>query len=134
MRKTYVLSIAITLLAAGVLAQGDSEYQGWMKSNAANMGSLNKNLAAKNGAGAASDAQKLEATFMQVADFWNKRGGADDALGFAMRAEAAAAAVAKAATAGNWDEAGAQLKNLQATCGGCHMTHREGSPGSFKIK
>jgi cytochrome c556 len=134
MRKTYVLSVAITLLAAGVLAQSDGEYQGWMKSNAANMGSLNKNLAAKNGAGAASDAQKLEATFMQVADFWNKRGGAGDAVGFAMRAEAAAAGVAKAATAGNWDEAGAQLKNLQATCGGCHMAHREGSPGSFKIK
>jgi hypothetical protein len=134
MRKMYVLVVVTGLLVAGALAQSDSDYQGWMKSNAANMGSLNKNIAAKDGAGAASDAQKLEATFKQVADFWTKHGGADDAVNFAMRGQTAAAAVAKAATAGNLDEAGAQVKNLQATCGGCHMAHREGTAGSFKIK
>jgi hypothetical protein len=132
MPKVFVLSITIALL--GALAQSDSEYQGWMKSNAANMGSLNKNLAAKDAAGVASDAEKLEATFKQVGDFWKRRGGAEDAVNFSMRAETAASAVAKAATAGNLDEASAQLKSLQATCGGCHMAHREGSAGSFKIK
>jgi hypothetical protein len=35
-----------------------------MKSNGANMGSLNKNIAAKKAAGAAADAEKLEATFI----------------------------------------------------------------------
>jgi cytochrome c556 len=134
MRKMNVLAVATALLAAGALAQSDSDYQGWMKSNAANMGSLNKNIAAKDGAAAASDAQKLEATFKQVGEFWTKRGGADDAVNFAMRAQTAAAAVAKAATAGNLDEAGAQVKSLQSNCGGCHMAHREGTPGSFKIK
>jgi cytochrome c556 len=126
--------MAASLIAPVAVAQSDSDYQGWMKSNAANMGSLNKNIAAKDGAGAASDAQKLEATFKQVAEFWTKRGGADDAVNFAMRGQTAAAAVAKAATAGNMDEAGAQVKNLQANCGGCHMAHREGTAGSFKIK
>jgi cytochrome c556 len=129
-----VLAVATALLAAGALAQSDSDYQGWMKSNAANMGSLNKNIAAKDGAAAASDAQKLEATFKQVGEFWTKRGGADDAVNFAMRGQTAAAAIAKAATAGNLDEAGAQVKSLQSNCGGCHMAHREGTPGSFKIK
>jgi cytochrome c556 len=131
MRKAFVLSITIALFA---VAQSDIVYQGWMKSNAANMGSLNKNLAAKDAAGVASDAQKLEATFKQVGDFWKKRGGSEDAVNFSMRGETAAAAIAKAATGGNLDEASAQLKNLQATCGGCHMAHREGSAGSFKIK
>jgi hypothetical protein len=66
-----------------------------MKSNAANMGSLNKNIAAQNAAGAAADAEKLGATFKLVEDFWKKRGGADDAVNFAMNAQMAAASIAK---------------------------------------
>jgi cytochrome c556 len=122
------------LLSVGALAQSESDYQGWMKSNPVNMGSLNKNIAAKDGAAAAADAQKLEATFKQVEDFWKKRGGADDAVNFAAKAQAAAASVAKDALAGNFDQAAADVKNLQANCGGCHMAHREGTQGSFKIK
>ena len=134
MKKIYVVAVAATLLMVSAVAQSDSDYQDWMKSNAANMGSLNKNIAAKNTAGAAADAEKLEATFKQVGEFWKKRGGAEDAVNFAMNAQTAAAAVAKAASAGNFDEAGAQFKSLQANCGGCHKAHREGAPGSFKIK
>ena len=133
MRMMDILAIAAGL-PVSLVAQSDSDFRTWMKSNPANMGSLNKNIAAKDGAAAASDAQKLEATFKQVEEFWKKRGGADDAVNFANKAHTAAAAVAKAATAGNMDEAAAQVKNIQATCGGCHMAHREGSPGSFKIK
>jgi hypothetical protein len=70
MRKMYVVAVTTALVLVGALAQSDSDYQGWMKSNAANMGSLNKNIAAKNAAGAAGDAEKLEATFKQVEDFW----------------------------------------------------------------
>ena len=80
MQRIYVFTaMTVVLSAAVLLAQSDSDYQGWMKSNAANMDSLNKNIAAKDGAGAASDAQKIEATFKQVGEFWTKRGGADDA-------------------------------------------------------
>jgi hypothetical protein len=134
MRKMYIVTVTTTLIVVGALAQSDSDYQGWMKSNPANMGSLNKNIAGKNAAGAAVDAEKLEATFKQVEDFWKKRGGADDAVNFAMKAQTAAAAVAKDASAGNFDQAAADVKSLQANCGGCHMAHREGTPGSFKIK
>jgi cytochrome c556 len=134
MRRLYAVTIMVMFAAVGVLAQSDSNYQGWMKGNAANMGSLNKNIAAKDGAAAASDAQKLEATFRQVGAFWKARGGADDAVNFAMKGEMAAAAVAKAAAVGNLDEAAAQVKSMQANCGGCHMAHREGAAGNFKIK
>lgn len=75
MRKMYVVAVTTALVVVGALAQSDSDYQGWMKSNAANMGSLNKNIAANNAAGTAADAEKLGATFKQVEDFWKKRGG-----------------------------------------------------------
>jgi len=51
-----------------------------------------------------------------------------------MKAQTAAAAIAKDASAGSFDQAAADVKGLQATCGGCHMAHREGSSGSFKLK
>jgi cytochrome c556 len=129
MQKMYVLAIVTALVVVGALAQSESDYQAWMKSNPVNMGSLNKNIAAKDGAAAAADAQKLEATFKQVEDFWKKRGGADDAVNFAMKAQMAAAAVAKDALGGNFDQAAADVKSLQANCGGCHMAHREGAAG-----
>jgi hypothetical protein len=134
MRKIYVLVAIGALIVVGALAQSDSDFQTWMKSNPATMGSLNKNIAAKDGAAASADAQKLEATFKQVEDFWKKRGGADDAVNFATKAQTAAAAIAKDASAGNFDQAAADVKSLQSNCGGCHMAHREGSAGSFKIK
>jgi len=134
MRVNVLVSITPLLVAGIVLAQSESDYQNWMKSNPVNVGSLNKNIAAKDGAAAAADAQKVEATFKQVEEFWKKRGGADDAVNFAMKAQTAAAAIAKDAAAGNFDQASADVKSLQANCGGCHMAHREGAAGSFKIK
>jgi cytochrome c556 len=134
MRCMYIVAVLTALVMDGALAQSDSDYQAWMKSNGAIMGSLNKKIAAKDGAGAAADAEKLEATFKQVEEFWKKRGGADDAVNFAMKGQMAAASIAKDASAGNFDQAAADVKSLQANCGGCHMAHREGTPGSFKIK
>ena len=134
MRTLYVFVAMSVVIVVGALAQSESDFQNWMKSNPVSMGSLNKNIAAKDGAAATADAQKLEATFKQVEDFWKKRGGADDAVDFAAKAETAAAAIAKDASAGNFDQAAADVKSLQANCAGCHKTHREGAPGSFKIK
>jgi mono/diheme cytochrome c family protein len=51
-----------------------------------------------------------------------------------MKAQTAGAAIAKDASAGNFDQAAAGVKSLQSNCSGCHMAHREGTPGSFKIK
>ena len=134
MRATFLLTTLTAFFVIGAMAQSDADYQGWMKTVGGTMGSMNKQFAAKDGPAAASDAQKLEATFKEVQGFWSKRGGADDAVTFASNAQTAAAAVAKAANAGNWDEAAAQAKSLQSNCGGCHRAHREGSAGNFMIK
>src|SRR5215472_11138806 len=109
MRKMYLLVLMSAVMVVGILAQSESDFQNWMKSNPVNMGSLNKNIAAKDGAAAAADAQKLEATFKQVEDFWKQRGGADDAVNFAAKARTAAAAIVKDAAAGNFDQAAADV-------------------------
>ena len=134
MRSLFVLTTLPVLVVLGAQAQNEGDYQGWMKTVAATMGGMNKKIAAKDGPGAASDAQKLESTFKEVEGFWKQRGGADDAVTFAMNAQTAAAAVAKAASADKMDEAAAEAKSLQGNCGGCHKAHREGSAGAYKIK
>ena len=133
--RTFLLVVGLTALVATLaLAQGESDYQGWMKTNASTMASLQKNITAKDGGLVASDAQKLEGIFKQVEAFWQGRNTAD-AVNFAKQAQAAAAAISRTAAAGNLDQAGTEVKNLQGTCGGCHMAHRERTPeGAFKIK
>ena len=134
MPKMYVLAaVSALLVVAAAVAQSEGEYQSWMKTIGATVRDLNKNIAAKDGAAAASDAEKLEATFKEVEAFWKQR-GAEDAVTFATNAQTDAAAVAKAASSDNMEDAAAQVKKLQANCGGCHRAHREGSAGAFKIK
>ena len=117
-------------LAAGVLfAQSDSDYQTWMKAVAASNGTLQKGIAAKDGGAVVADAQKLQDTFKQAGDFWQKRGAAD-AVTFAKQAETAAAAVSKSAANGNMDQASTDAKTLAATCGGLSY----GSPREIRCR
>ncbi len=134
MKKTMMLAaVAVFGLASVVFAQSEADYPGYMKTIAGANGSLGKNIEAKNGAGAAADAQKMADTFKMVEAFWTARGAAD-AIGFAQKAGAAATATAKAATAGNFDEAASSAKMILPNCGGCHMAHREKTDAGFKIK
>ena len=53
MRRIYSFTLIAVGLSAGLLlAQSDSDYQGWMKTVGATNGSLQKNIAAKDGAAA----------------------------------------------------------------------------------
>jgi len=122
MHRIHVLVGMATLFAAAALfAQSDSDYQGYMKTVFATNGSMQKNIAAKDAAAVAADANKLQDTFKQVEAFWQKR-NADDAVGFAKQAQNIAATVA------------ADAKTIGAACGGCHMAHREKTDAGFKIK
>lgn len=136
MKKTVcVFGLVIATLATISLAQTDQEFQSWMKSTGATVGSMKKNIEAKAGDPAAADADKLADIFKQVGEFWQKRGGADDAVAAAQKAATAASAISTAAKAGNMDQASAEMRNLNSTCGGCHMAHRERlEGGGFKIK
>ena len=134
MKTMYVVAGLTALLVAGVVfAQGEGEYQTWMKSNGAAMASLQKNVAAKDGNGVAADANTIAGNLKQVEAFWTKRGGAPDAVNFAKMGQMAAATLAKDA-AGNMDAVAADVKSLQGNCGGCHMAHREKTEAGFKFK
>jgi hypothetical protein len=139
MREMLVFASILVVFAVGALAQADrtdpraGEYRTWMQSMQPGVRSLTTNINGKMGDMAASDADKLEATFKQIEDFWGQR-NIQDAVVFAQTARKALTAASKDAKAGNTDAALADVKTLQATCGGCHMAHREGTAGSFTIK
>ena len=134
MRPIQILVVfAAGLASIALLAQSDADYQGYMKTVAASNGKFQKGIAAKDASVVVSEGTTLETTFKQVEGFWQKR-GVPDAANFAKQAHMAAAAASKAASSGNFDQAAAEGKNLTATCGGCHMAHREKGDGGFKIK
>ena len=130
------MSVAACLIAFGMtaLTQDEADYQKWMKTTGATVGSLRKNLAAKNGEGATADAKKLQDTFQQVHDFWHKK-NVDDAMKLAMDASSGFKEVGDLASSGKFDDASGALTNTMKTCAGCHNAHREkASDGSWKIK
>lgn len=135
MKKHVVLPSLLALgMAFCVFAQSEADFQGWMKDVAATNGKTKKAVTEKSGADVAANAQHLEGIFKEVGAFFAKRGGADDAVGMAKKAETAAHDLAAAGTANDADKMASAAAALGGTCGGCHMAHREGQPGAFKIK
>ena len=134
--KTMIKAFVVFTLGSAaflLLAQSDADYQGWMKTAAAAKGKMEKGVAAKDGAVVTSEGMNAESAFKQIEAFWQKR-GVSDAATLAKTAHEAAAAASKAAAAGNFDQAGDETKKLSATCGACHMAHREKGDSGFKIK
>jgi len=132
-----VIKVLVALLATVIffvlLAQSDADYQGFMKSAVASKGKVAKGIAAKDGPGVAAEAKSMEASFKQIEDYWSKKGAAD-AVGFAKQARTGSADIAKAAAAGDFDAATAAMATVGGACGGCHMAHRDGDKGAYKIK
>jgi len=134
MRRIYGFTLMAVGLSAGLLlAQSDSDFQGWMKTVSATNGSIQKNIAAKDGAATSADAAKLADTFKQVASYWEAK-NAPDAVGFAKSAQSGFELVGKDAAAGDFDKAAADAKSIGRNCGGCHSAHREKTDAGFKIK
>ncbi len=134
MKRVLILTACLLSLGVAAWAQVDAEYQTWMKNNAAAVASLRKNLDAKSGDAAAADAKTLQDDFGHVYEYWKKK-NVSDAMKFAMDGQDDFKQVAELAAAGKFDEASAELKTAQATCGGCHMAHREkAADGSWTMK
>jgi soluble cytochrome b562 len=126
--------VSVAAISVTLLAQDEKDYQTWMKTIGATVGSLRKNLEAKNSDAAASDAKKLQETFTQVHDFWMEK-KTEDAMKFAANAQNGFKEIAELASAGNFEEAQATLKTTMSNCAGCHNAHRvKGDDGSYKIK
>jgi len=138
MKFSFGLAACTLLLGAALWAQADKtdfpEYQGWMKSNAATVAELNRNLTAKDGDASHTNVRKLQENLAMVMAYWQSRNIADG-VRFALDGTYGLAQVDIQINQGKFDDAAAALKTAQGACAGCHMAHREkAADGSFQIK
>jgi cytochrome c556 len=133
-RIALTLVCLATAFAAVAVADDTQDFVGWMKKTGGATGKIRKEIEAKAFPDVAKDAATLQEVFKSVEEYFAKT-HTDDAVKSAQAAQAAAKSLADAANAGNADEVSAGLKGVMATCGGCHMAHREKLPeGGYKIK
>lgn len=138
MKFRFGLAACTLLLGAALWAQADKtdfpEYQGWMKSNAATVAELNRNLTAKDGDASHTNVRKLQENLAMVMAYWQSRNVADG-VRYSLDATYGLAQVDVLINQGKFDDAAAALKTAQNSCGSCHMAHREkAADGSFQIK
>ena len=130
---TMAIAFGLTALAN---EKPTMEFQTIMRSNAATNGAmgLRAHITAKDYDAIAKDAATFKENFSKIETFCTQK-KVDDAVKFAKTAHEAAEDLEKAAKAK--DDAAimtAQMK-IGATCGGCHMAHREQLPDkTFEIK
>jgi mono/diheme cytochrome c family protein len=137
MGKGLFRSATAAILSLGfaicIAAQTEADHPGWMKDVAATKGKISKEIAAKQNADVAADASHLAEVFKQIGAFWAGR-DASDAVALSRTAETASNDLAAAAKADDEEKVQSALRTVNGTCSACHMNHREGSPGNFKIK
>ena len=124
MLKAPVLFIAAAAVAGFMLAQDEATLQPFMKSFGPAAAAIRN---APDSAAAKGDAQKMADTFSKVGAFFKTKGMAD-AVEFAKGGADAAQAIA------DGGDKAANLPKVMGACMSCHTAHREGSPGSFKLK
>jgi cytochrome c556 len=111
------------------------QHEGYMKTISSTNAAMGKKIMSNELADAAKDAQQIAMVFGDVEKFWTQN-NKSDAVMFAQQARMAATDVAGALAAGDTMKAQAARKQMQGSCGGCHMAYREGSPqtGGYTIK
>src|SRR5262245_37185656 len=134
-RRIVIIFMVVVVLVAGatLVAQQRRPYNQIMKDVGGTFASLRKNLESNNGAGAAEDAAKLQALFVETEAFWAPF-DTQDAVNFAKRAHDAAASVSAAAKSNDIKAAQASVATIQKSCANCHFSHREESGKGFSIK
>lgn len=118
-------------MLTGVLAGSEDappEHKKWMKEQGELMGKLRKNVDVE------ASAKRMAEVYKEVGVFWAKR-NSEAASKNCKDGHAASMEIASAAAAGNTAGVGAAMKNLGASCKGCHDAHREKiSDTEYKIK
>lgn len=130
MKRFLVLVAGCALVISGALGAEDppAEHVQWMKDLGAQMGAMRK------GVDVEKNAKDMQATLKQVGAFWKARNSevASKSCGESYKG---AAAVAKAAAAGDSAGISEGMKMVGAGCKGCHDAHREKiSDTVYKIK
>jgi cytochrome c556 len=135
MKVTIALFFAAFMSFGWMMQSADEqEYEKWMKTVNATMGSLRNNIQGKAGDAAAKDAATLAEVFKKSEEFWKGR-QKDDAVEWSKKAAAAAAEVEAAAKANDFEKAGTSLRAVLGNCAGCHGAYREKTPeGGYRFK
>jgi cytochrome c556 len=135
MKITIALFFAVSM-SFGWLTQSadEQEYEKWMKTVNATVGSLRTNIQGKLPDAAAKDAATLAEIFKKSEEFWKGR-KKDDAVEWSKKAAAAAAEIETAAKANDFDKAGTSARGMMGNCAGCHNAYREKIPeGGYRFK
>lgn len=128
--KHFRLFLCGSALLGFAVAAEDAppEHQKWMKDLGSQMGNLRKGVEVE------QTAQAMEATMKDVAAWWKSR-SSEVAGKTCADSQNGAAAVAKAAKAGDKEGISAGMKMVNAGCQGCHDAHREKvAENVYKIK
>jgi hypothetical protein len=112
----------------------DADLDKLMKEIGGTVGVLRKSIDGQNAEMAKEQADKIEALFEDVDDFWGSR-NVKDAADMADDAAEHADHVEDAIDAKDFAKAGEHMKMLQSTCAGCHGKYRDKGPdGQYRIK
>jgi hypothetical protein len=141
LKSRFVVLVAAAGLTSGLLAaaqaptpMSDETYVKTMKQVGPTFQSLQKANASMQHVQGVKDAQVLSDLFKQVQAYWEAK-KAEDAVGFAKSAVAAADQTVTASQKMDMASLAESQKSLAAACQGCHMAHRERLPdGTFRIK
>ena len=120
----------VTMLRPVELSEAErQQFRTWMKGMQPQLTAVRNAIVKKDDAAAAAEATKLAGQFDPVVEFWKKHND-PDALAFATSARDAAKSIA---TAKNLYEHEKGMQKVNAACAGCHLGHRGGKPGAFKV-
>ena len=112
----------------------DADLDRLMKDIGGTVGALRKSIDGQNAEMAKEQADKIEALFEEVDDFWSAR-NVKDAADMADDAAEHADHVEDAIDAKDFAKAAEHMKLLQSMCGGCHGKYRDKGPdGQYRIK
>jgi hypothetical protein len=124
MRKLALMISLSLALSAGALAAAFEVSDDDMREIEDTFKSLDSNVTLKDKK-AFAEAQELVAYFKKVEGFYAAKPDTPDGVAFARKAHAAAAELAQAVEAGNYDAAVSQVQALQRSCKQCHDVYKQ---------
>lgn len=124
MRKTAVFIALQLALVGSVLCAAFEVSDDDMRDIEDTFKSLDSNVTLKDKK-ALAEAQELVAYFKKVEGFYAAKPETADAVEFSRKSHTAAAELAHAVEAGNFDAAVAQVQELQRSCKRCHDVYKQ---------
>ncbi len=131
--KRRLAPLALAVLLAGAVHADPTQHvnidlKDFDDDSMRDMDDANKDLqpviGAKNAQQALSDAQTIQQVLKETEDYFNKKGGTQDAVKFAQDGEASLARVIAALNKSDFDAAAAAARDVSKNCKTCHDVYK----------